>query len=373
MKTKLETELRTGYANFRICGLPSINEETFPTEDKVSDSGWKYRRASFPVKIGDTCSIYVQMMGGRASEDPVVYSRNKDGQPMQVKWSLRNNEEVLSNIDSRQFIRIGIEKDEQGKLIKKEFLSEVDAIDYLAEHMTNEKVVVTGRVEYSYYNGAVQRSLNITGIFLAKEDEEPCSNLRQTYLLDSHALPAKWEKKFEEEKQLTINAFVPQYISKYDGKSIKRTMALPQQFVVRFKAADDRTKKAIKKLFVVDKKVVREMNLLNKIIYGYEKTTGAVEITPELQDLIDCGLMTEEQIQSEATISGQKVDETVFVRPIIRGDRENGGTLPYMTDRYAPEALVVLDDDEEDQDTIFTEDEDENVSQDIFTDDDLFA
>lgn len=374
MRSKLETTLHTGYANFKICGIPSINEETFPTEDTVSNSGWKYRRASFPVKIGDSNSIYVQMMGGRASDHPVVYSRNKDGQTMEVEWSMRTNEEVLKNIDPFQFIRISLEKDANGKLIEKRFLSEVDAIEYLAEHMSNHKVVITGQVEYSYYNGSVQRSLNITGIFLAKDDEEPVCQLRQTYLLDSQSLPKKWESVLEEDKKLTINAFVPQYISKYDGKKIKRTMALPQQIVVRPKKNDDdRAKKAIQKLFVVDKKVVREIHLLNKMVYGYEKTTGNVKITPELQDLIDLRLMTEEQIQSEATISGQKIDETILVRPIVRGDKKtDGGTLPYMTDRYAPEALVVLDDEEE-TDSVFTEDEDDNVTQDPFSDDDLFS
>ena len=174
VKPKLDTELHGGYASFRFCGTVSISDDTFPKEDTTSASGWKYRRANFPVKISDSNSLYVQLMGGRASTNPVVYVRNKEDQPIQLKWDMRNNEDVLKNVKPADFIVIRIEEGADGKLIAKKFVSEVDAIDYLADHLTDgTKVHIGGDVEYQRYNGEIQRSFNITRITLAKEDVEP--------------------------------------------------------------------------------------------------------------------------------------------------------------------------------------------------------
>lgn len=383
-KTKLETELHGGYASFRFCGTVSVNEDTFPKEDTTSDSGWKYRRASFPVKISDSNSLYVQMMGGRASTNPVVYVRNKEGQPIQLKWDMRNNADVQKNVDPNDFIVIRIEEDDNGKLLAKTFVSEVDAIDYLADHLSDgAKVHIGGNVEYQRYNGEVSRSFNVNRITLAKEETKPYALMQQTYLVDANALPRKWEKTLEEEHQIKLNVFVPQYIGKENGKTIKRTLALPQQITFKADPNDLEAKtRAVEKMFKVDKKIVREIVLQNKVVYGYEQSTGNIEITPELQELIDLHIMTEEQIKEEATVTGKKVDETIFDHPVIRKDSDSSKLFGF--DRYAPEALIIPDDDEDEvveseEEKVFEEDGASNDGAgqsdevDPFADDELFS
>lgn len=367
-KAKLETELHSGYASFRLCGKVSISEDTFPKEDKKSASGWKYRRSSFPVKVGDSNLIYVQMMGGRSSDNPVVYVMNKDNKATTINWDLRNNEEVLENISPRSFMRFYLEKDESGKLVEKRFISEIDAIEYLSEHLKNdEKVKVNGQIEYSHYNGQIQRSFNITSISLAKDDDENYAYIQQTYLADSHAIPRKWEKFLEENGEVKLNLYVPQYISKEDGKEVKQTLALPQVLTIKANGDTERVKKIVDKYFTVDKNVVRELTLQNNVVYGYEKTTGKVKITEELQDLIDLGLMTEEQIQNEATISGEKVNETILDHPIVRMD-DNGNTTTLVKDKYAPEALIISASEESEDEVT-----EESNEDDPFSDEDLFS
>ena len=381
-KTKLETELHGGYASFRFCGTVSVNEDTFPKEDTTSDSGWKYRRASFPVKISDSNSLYVQMMGGRASTNPVVYVRNKEGQPIQLKWDMRNNADVQKNVDPNDFIVIRIEEDGDGKLIAKKFVSEVDAIDYLADHLSDgTKVHIGGNVEYQRYNGEVSRSFNVNRITLAEEETKPYAFMQQTYLIDAHTLPRKWEKTLEEDRQIKLNVFVPQYVGKENGKTIKRTLAFSQQITFKTENAEKGIK-AVEKFFKVDKKVVRELPLQTKVIYGYEQSTGNIEMTPELQELVDLGIMTEEQIKSEATVTGKKVDETIFDHPVIRKDGDI--TKLYGLDRYAPEALIIPDDDEDEvveskEEKVFEEDgvsndvAEQSDEEDPFADDELFS
>lgn len=377
VKTKLEKELRLGNARFSLLGTAIVDDKTFPKEDTVSDSGWKYRRAYFAVKVGNNNYQYVELMGGRASDNPVIYTFNKDKESIKVKWDLRSNETVLENIPDREFIKIRIETPEgKDKSIEKRFLSPVDAIDYLADHLKDGmKINVRGNIEYQQYNGQIQQRLNIERIYLAKEDSKEFALMTQTYLADSNTLPRTWKKDMEE-GQIKANLFVPQYVSKYNGKKVKKTFAMPQQVVIKNKN-DEAFKRIIEKLFVVKKGVVRQINLINQLFFGYESETGNIEITPEVQDLIDAGIMTLEQVQEEATVTSNRVEEIIFDHPVVSVD-DNGKTLPLVQDIYAPEALLVLDDEEdEDIDTFEsaskTEEQDSDDDEEVFDDEDLFA
>lgn len=374
VKTKLETELRSGISRFVLRGTAVIDDKTFPREDTVSDSGWKYRRSSFAVKVGDNNYQYVELMGGRSSENPVIYTLNNDNEPIQVKWDLRTNKTVLENIPDRAFIRIAIDKqDGSDKATLKKFLSPVDAIEYLAEHLEDgTPVEIRGDVEYQQYNGRTQQRLNVTQIYLKDPKNDDLATMSQMYLVDSNALPRQWKKTMGEDGEIKVNLFVPQYVGKYNGKKIKKTVAMPQQIVIKNKDNNEKLMNYIEKLFAVKKGVVRKIDIVTKLFFGYESETGNVEITPEIQDLIDAGIMTLEQVQSEATITENRVEENVFDHPMIRS--ENGKILPLFSDIYSPEALVMLEDEEE-LDTEENESEDTSVddTDDVFSDEDLFA
>lgn len=373
-KTKLETELRSGISRFVLRGTAVIDDKTFPREDTVSDSGWKYRRSSFAIKVGDNNYQYVEIMGGRSSENPVIYTMNNDNEPIQVKWDLRTNKTVLENIPNKEFIRIAIEKQEgSDKATLKKFLSPVDAIEYLAEHLEDgTPVEIRGDVEYQQYNGRTQQRLNVTQIYLKNPENDDLATMSQMYLVDSNALPRQWKKTMGEDGEIKVNLFVPQYVGKYNGKKIKKTVAMPQQIVIKNKDNNEKLMNYIEKLFTVKKGVVRKIDIVTKLFFGYESETGNVEITPEIQDLIDAGIMTLEQVQSEATITENRVEENVFDHPMIRS--ENGKILPLFSDIYSPEALVMLEDEEE-LDTEENESEDTSVddTDDVFSDEDLFA
>ena len=85
--------------------------------------------------------------------------------------------------------------------------------------------------------------------------------------------------------------------------------------------------------------------------------------------------MTLEQVQNEATITENRIEENVFDHPMIHS--EDGKILPLFSDTYSPEALVMLEDEtdefdnEEDDQTIDTSVDSEE--DDVFSDDDLFA
>ena len=271
-KTKLETELRSGISRFVLRGTAVVDDKTFPREDTVSDSGWKYRRSSFAIKVGDNNYQYVEIMGGRSSENPVIYTMNNDNEPIQVKWDLRTNKTVLENIPNREFIRIAIEKQEgSDKATLKKFLSPVDAIEYLAEHLEDgTPVEIRGDVEYQQYNGRTQQRLNVTQIYLKNPENDDLATMSQMYLVDSNALPRQWKKKIEEDGQIKVNLFVPQYVGKYNGKNIKKTVAMPQQIVIKTNEDDENHEKFMSKVeewFTVKKGVVRKIDIVTKLFF----------------------------------------------------------------------------------------------------------
>lgn len=374
MQNNLETELRSGVSRFSAYGKVSISADTFPTDAVKAASGYTYKRVSFPVSVGDNNTIYVQMMGGYSPKKPVIYARNTDNDPIEVNWDLRTNENILENIADRSFVKVRLEKDADGKLIEKKFLSEFDAITYMADHLKDgQQVYIGGDVEYRHYNGQIQRSFNMTTVALDEnEDRKPSAQLSQTYLIDSTSVDRDWEDQLEEKKQLVVNAYVPQYVGKHEGKQIKKTLAFPQQFVL--KATDenmDKRKAIVKRFLLTDEDVIRELSLLCDLVDGYEESTGNVELSDDLKELIQLGFMTEEAAEKQMTIGGNRVRETVLVRPMLR--RNNGQPELMMEDKYAPEALVflqaIMDDEEiddpfppEDETAESTESKDENVT-----------
>lgn len=373
-QSNLETELHSGVSRFSAYGKVSISADTFPNDAVKAASGYTYKRVSFPVSVGGNNTIYVQMMGGYSPKKPVIYARNTDNDPIEVNWDLRTNENILENIADRSFVKVRLEKDADGKLIEKKFLSEFDAITYMADHLKDgQQVYIGGDVEYRHYNGQIQRSFNMTTVALDEnEDREPSAQLSQTYLIDSTSVDRDWEDQLEEKKQLVVNAYVPQYVGKHEGKQIKKTLAFPQQFVL--KATDenmDKRKAIVKRFLLTDEDVVRELSLLCDLVDGYEESTGNVELSDDLKELIKLGFMTKEAAEKQMTIGGNRVRETVLVRPMLR--RNNGQPELMMEDKYAPEALVflqaIMDDEEiddpfppEDDATESTESKDENVT-----------
>ncbi|MCC4466443.1 hypothetical protein [Limosilactobacillus reuteri] len=271
MVKKLEKELQNGKSQFSVSGTVSIKSSTFPEKDEngnlketVSEkSGFSYMRVGFPVTASDNQSVYVTLFGGHNPSSPekdVVYATDAETKKStKIKWNLRNNKEVLSKLADWSFIRIRIEKDENGKLIEKRFLSAIDAIAYLEQHLQDKmNVYVSGTVDYSEYQGEIQRNYNVSQISLNEisEDNEPrkFAKMKQTYLVDDKALPKKWENELEENGKVTLALYVPQY----EGGNVKKVVPLAQDVTVRTtKERLDKTKKLIKLLFIPSGKAVR--------------------------------------------------------------------------------------------------------------------
>ena len=274
-------------------------------------------------------------------------------------------------------------RDDEGKLIIKEFLSEIDFEEYLRENLSDGMDIrARGDVEYSSNGENVYRRLNLKSVYAVEEytDKDdvfhpivPEATLRQTYLIHEDSLERGWEKKLASEGQTVVSALVPQYLSTKkvgDGYvPFKKTVGLPQAIVIKADKEDERDieikTKMTNMFFKVKRNKVREIVLFNKIVDGYETVTGEVEVTKELQELIDFGILSMEQVQKQATIRGTRKSEIVFSLPVMKKTQDGKMTVSMDDDKYSPQALIapIIDGEDEEktpeaeEETVVTEDE----------------
>lgn len=381
-KVKLETELKRGYANFKAWGTLKVGEDTFPEPEVSKKSTYKYVNARMSLTLNEGRLVYVQMMGGYDPAKPILkrFSKDTEAGMMDIKWEFRKDKKIIDEVANNSLIRVSVKQDENGKLIKEVFLSELDAVEYLRENLEDgAEVCVTGNVEYSRYNDKIQRHLNVRGIFLnegyTKSDgtevqaHKHGAEIKQTYLIDYTSLSSRHIHELEKDGKTIITGWVPQYIGKENGIEIRKVLPLAQQFSIEADENNiDLRKKMIDKLFKVkDKKIVREVAVRNDIVEGYDQAKGDIQISEELQDLIDEGMLTKEDVENEVTIRGNRISELAFMAPAIARDEDGKATL-VLNDKYSPEVLAVPDeDDEEDSDETDTDttEEDELSDQDL--------
>lgn len=374
---ELKTELTHGKSQLYLAGVVKITKDTFE-EEKTSKGGYAYLKTSFSVKVGENRSVWVGMMGGYSKGNPVVYTFSKENEPLQINWKNRNNGQVLEQVADYSLFKVALEKDSEGKLITKKFVSEYDAINYLKENLEDGmNVVISAEADYSLYNDDVQRQFKIKTLALDEgytdkekvehEHRDPAARLSQTYLIEEDSVSENYEEDLEENGVTTINAYVPQYLGKVDGKELKKVVALPQPFTVRVKDNNVEGAKALISNVIKPENsdVVREISMRMNVLDGYSTSQVQLEeddIPDEVKQLIELGIMSLDDVKRETYVSGDRVSETTFSSIML--DKESRRIL--KEDKYDLSVLTmpIVDGEETvdtDDDSWLTDEEDDDA------------
>lgn len=393
-KAELLKELQSGYSRFNFVGKAKIREGAFGGVTQKDGSTWRQVNSSFGVDSGEGNVAYGRIWGGYKTDKPIIKARNSEGKFIDVDWHKRNDEEYLKNLDLKEneLYRAGIERDEDNKLIIKQFVHAIDFEEYLAEHLHDgQEIRVSGEGNYNEYNDNINLQYNVKTVFSNDPYEKDgeikqtpyMAQLRQTYLVDSDSLDKNWERALEKDGEIIVAVYAPQYLgSKKVGDKyvpVGKNVAYRQAIKVKADTEDDtelgKKKQIIKKLFTVKKNVVREVGLIIDINEGYEESKG-VELNDEMRELIEMGMLTEEDIKNQTTIRGNRISELVYNTPIVR--KTDGGLVLQLEDKYAPEVLYppIIEEDEEDTVKGMFENDDSDEGIDGISDDafaDLFG
>ncbi len=340
-----------------LTGKVKINDRSFSGVQESKKSDWQYTRINLGVETAEGNVVYTQLMGGYSAGNPVLFAFNKEqGQGMlEINWEDRFNDAILDQVAKNSFYTIEIEKDEKGNAIEKKFLSPIDVEEYLKEHLVDGmEVSIVANFEYQEYQGDTQRNVSIRSIKLPYENKDGevryQARFTQTLLVEDNAYK-KLTKKDIEEGEITIPANVVQYV----GKPIRKNMPFNIGVTAKIDAENpDKTKKVLDKLFKVPKGKVREIAIEGDIIQGYDQeniSAEDIEFSPEIQELIDMGLYSEEEAESKMSIRGNKVSKLVFTRPYIQRTDEDGEVkllVEIDDEKYTPDDLIVVSDTEKD-------------------------
>ena len=423
-KEKKVLEKKNWSNSFMLIGEAKINEYTYKTDEKSEKSDWIYNSLNLGVYCGETYgTVYAELMGGYGAErDNVVYVHGKgeDGKDdfdnkFTIDWDDRFDETILESVGDLCFIKVGLEKDRNGKTFEKKFLSPYDVIAYVKENLEDGMIVnVKGNLKYSTYNETTQVKKEINSIFLSKanairakikelEDSiEKISAKDNLSQIEQNNLKKKTEElsKAEEEFDKTYNpmarftqtmlltkdsvgkadkdtgvlpiyAKVLDYVKEYKSKEVKTNIPYDKAFEYELNLSDPATsQKVVEKVFKVQKGVT-EVTFEGDLIEGGAVVTATEDDIPDdIKTLIEIGVYTLEEALAKCTVSSGREKRMVIRKPSIKMVEDKDGNKTPIIQKFEKkydEEDLILDfmtgdnDDGEDTSEETTETEDEEV------------
>ena len=413
-KKEERNELKKGKewtSSFVLVGEAKIGDYTYKIDEKSERSDWIYNSLNLGVYCGETCgTVYAELMGGYGAERDnvvMVHGKKENGRDdfenrFNIDWDDRFDENLLESVGDLSFITIGLERDKNGKVYYKKFLTPYDAIAYVKDNLKPDTIInVRGNLKYSLYNDEVTVKKEINSIVVSRFDtlkkeiaeldesikrissKEELSQIEQNNLkkkmeeLDSKE--AEFKKsynpiaKFTQTILLTkdsigsvdkttgtvpIYAKVLDYIKEYKGKELKCNIPYDRVFEFEIDPSNvELSNKKISGLFKVQKDVT-EATFEGVLIEGGATTKATEDDLPEdIKNLVEIGVFTLEEVLDKCTVNSGRERRMVIVKPLIKMVEEKEGEKTpkrIVTERkYTEEDLFfdfMTDDEVEDED-----------------------
>ena len=345
--------LKKGKAQFTAIGrVNKIGDFTFQL-DNVSDSGYTYSKVNIGIDCGQTNSnFYTSMMGGYVKDENkrVIYAHGKDDKgradfkkQIIIPWEDRFDETVLKEIPDTDFITVGLVKGSDDKTVYKKFLSEYDAVMYIAQTLEEGQVVnVKGDLVYQEYNGSVSVSKNIKNIVLSNAAEDKFkATFTQTCLFDEDSVG----KLDGETLLIPLECRIVENLDKWKGEKIsyiqdgktKKRLNLPLPLNLQFKVDPTKKEAVLKtlKMFKAKKGKINEITVEGAFVKGEleVKEITVKDLPKDMQDLIESGFIDAEEVLNTYAFmnGGGKKQEKMYVRGVhvnmVEQQDEEGKTI----------------------------------------------
>ena len=346
-----ERQIKTTNGYFDVVGEIIVDAKTFTLgQPGKNNQNWIQNIFNPKIEADNGESMYMRLSSGYdAVKGKTIYARSKSETNLEVAFGDRMNENIVSLVDEKSFIRVGVSKElvkdestgkEYKQWVYKNFLDTFDVVAFLQQIMplaSKQKVRMTGAIRFSTYNGEVQRNYELQSIYLlnGNEDEgkemQPKLEFTQNVLLTKGCVVDELDK---ENGVATVNALVM-------IKEKKEFKTVPLKLLM--KPQDEKTretyKKLIPKFFEVPEDKVRKINLECIFEVGYVAGNVSEEDLPqEAKELLDMGLYSMEEVMKMYAVR-QRVDNLLIRRPKMK--IVDGKPSVEMNDNeYLPSDLV---------------------------------
>lgn len=364
VKEKKALDKKGWIQSFTLVGKAALGKFTFNIDAHSEKSDYIYSRMLLNVDCGEKYGlVQSQLMGGYSISNPYpVYVHGKKidektgrevddfDNPYTIDWEDRLDESILEDVGNLCFIRIGIERDKDGKVVEKRFLTDYDAINYLSDTLKDgTEIKVKGQLKYSIYNDAIQVTKQINSIFLKTDKDTPIAMFTQTMLLNKDSVG-----KFDKDKMVyPIVGMILEKFKEYngndltDGGSVKGGKFVPLRKVFDYEVDPDNKEKAdlvISKVFKVKKNIT--MLTCEGIFVEGGATVQATEadIPADIKELIDLGAYSMEEALAKCSENKGTERRMILKRPFLRMVGEEGNKtlqIQKFDDKYSDEDLML--------------------------------
>lgn len=343
-------------ARFNLIGRPKITDFTFKLDEQSTKSAYMYSRMNLGIDCGEKYGlIFTDTMGGYKTEgeSTVLYAHGKDDNgkddftnQITVDWEDRFDEDVLDSIGDLSFFKVGLEKTKEGKTFTKKFLSQYDAIQYIAEHIDEDMVVnVSGILKFSEYQGRTQMKKEINSIFLSKVTDEADfkATFKLSVLINKDSASLSKENIDTDKGVMYVSGYVLDYVKELYGVNVSGQYPFAKDFEFKMDFSNqERCKKIVSKLFKV-KKGYTQINFDGEFIEGGAVVATTWDDVPEdIKELVeDYGLMTKEEALAKCATGGNREQRMVLISPSIK-PAQNENELPSVqifADRYSDDDI----------------------------------
>jgi hypothetical protein len=351
-------------SNFSLLGVAKVNDDyTFKIDEKSNSSNWIYSRMNLGIDCGEKNGIiYASMNGGYSGDgNNVIYAHGKkeDGTDdfesrLEIDWNDRFDESILETVGDMCFITVALEKTESGKLFKKRFLSEYDAIAYCNEHIADgTKLYIRGNLKYSMYNGKTTIDKEIKSISIAASSinenadaqtkDDRFAKFTQTILLDKDSCNLRDVDK--ETGMMNINATVLAYLKEYNNIEVRGNFPYKVGFEFHLNLENQKQcKMCYDKLFKV-KKGYTQITFEGEFVEsGAVITPSWDDIPDDIKELVEMNVFTKEEALEKCAASGTKEKKMILTKPYIKKVNKNDtitAVFQKFEERYSEDDLYL--------------------------------
>ena len=342
-------------SQFNLVGKPVITDFTFDLDKQSEKSNYVYSRMRLGIDCGEKHgTIWTEMMGGYSPDNPYPIrkpSKTEDGSAdfanmMTIAWEDRLDEEIVEQIADMSLIVVGIEKTSLGKVYKRKFASEYDAIAYIQEYLTSDMVVnVRGNLQYSTYNDNVTVRKNVTSIVLsAKEDPADFkANFTQSILINKDSATLSSDNVDKDKGVMFVNARVLDYVKEYNGVEVKGQFPYNITFEQDMPLNDKEKAKKVFDLMYKVKKGVTQITMEGEFVESGAAVQATLDDLPdEIRELVELNVYTEEEALSKCSTNGSTERRMVLKKPFIKLVGESKSpVVQKFEERYSEDDLVL--------------------------------
>lgn len=318
---------KKGIRNFSVTGKLKLTNNTFNIDKQKEGSNYVYSNANLVLDYGQG-NVFCNLVGGHfVTGNNILYAlgiKEEDGKiktdyqkQIKVPYEKRFDDSILKTISMESFTVFNIEKDADGKLISKKFLSKEDAVKYLQATLVDGMILnISGDISFRIdEQGKTLFTLNIKRIYL-NERENPVlhADFTMTVITDKDSYDST--EGVDENGMVEMNCFVTEYMKEYRGIE-KSVVPLPFKFYFDTKVSEN-WKKIINEYFRPRNKYLAETTIEGSIkSIGNTQSVSLDDVTEDIRQLVEFGLISSEELARIATNNNSLVQMMVFNRPRV--------------------------------------------------------